>query len=233
MLTNAETYSGATTVNQGVLDLSGNGTLLPVATATPALTVSPGATLLLDNSGTNNVNRLVDASATTLTGGNLVFLGAAGAASSENLGNLNISSAASIGGNSVISTTAGAGGTAQLLFASLTRNTGSDVIFQTVNPLLAPFATLTPTQAFTQTLTAASVSPNVDSIAFTTALTAAQISGNVGTTGIVLERHDARLDHRQRFQFQLRHRHDDRAVQRRRPGRGGLCRLRSGGQHEQ
>src|SRR5262249_22210749 len=62
VLSTAETYSGATTVNQGTLVLAGNGTAVPSA----SFTVTPGTTLLVDNTsattGTavNNFNRIGD-----------------------------------------------------------------------------------------------------------------------------------------------------------------------------
>jgi autotransporter-associated beta strand protein len=111
VLTNANTYTGATTVNQGTLALAGNGTAL----GSSGFTVNAGAPLLLDNtSGTtgtavNNLNRLGDAATLTLNGGNFVYQGANGAASSETIGNLPVGA-----GQATIKTTAGTSGSVNL-----------------------------------------------------------------------------------------------------------------------
>ena len=70
-LTAANTYSGATTIHQGTLTLSGaNGSALNTA-----FTVAAGGVLALDNTSTNNTNRLSDTAALTLAGGELAFQG--------------------------------------------------------------------------------------------------------------------------------------------------------------
>lgn len=90
-LTNANTYSGATTVGFGTLLLSGNGSAL-----NSAVTVSNSGTLALDNSETINANRLSDSAAFTMQGGALQFTGHSTTAVEENLGALNFSGAAGI-----------------------------------------------------------------------------------------------------------------------------------------
>src|SRR5581483_8752113 len=108
------------TVNHGTLTLSSGGLLA----ATGAVTVNPGATLTLDDTGTNPVNRINTAAALTLAGGTFNFLGAAGAASAQTLGALTVNP-----GAGTVQTTAGSGGSVALTFAGLTRNAGGLVTF--------------------------------------------------------------------------------------------------------
>ncbi len=135
VLNTAETYAGGAAgtlfVNQGTLSLSGSGTVLNGAAFAGAITVNPGATLLLDNTTTNNVNRLSDTATVgiTLNGGTFLYKGTntAGALSAETLGNLTIGA-----GNSIINTVAGAGAGAavNVAFGTYTRNAGGLVTFQ-------------------------------------------------------------------------------------------------------
>ena len=90
--------------------------------------VNPGATFILDNTGTNNLNRLNDAATLTLSGGTFNYLGATGAASTETIGGLTVNP-----GNSTIQTTAGTGGSTILTFASLTRAAGGMLTFAAGN----------------------------------------------------------------------------------------------------
>ncbi len=114
-------YTGTTTVNQGTLTVSGAGVLL----ATTAITVNPGATFTLDNTGTNVFNRINSVSTVTLAGGTLNYLGAANTASTQSFGTLTFSA-----GNSTVQTTAGTGGSVAVTFASLTRSAGGVLNFQ-------------------------------------------------------------------------------------------------------
>lgn len=78
------TYSGTTTINTdgGVIRLSGNGTLENNQT----VTIGIGGTLALDNTGTNNPDRLHDLAAVNINGGVLSFTGRTGSASGERFG---------------------------------------------------------------------------------------------------------------------------------------------------
>ena len=97
---------------RAVSDLPLNGrNVWNLATTTPgvaALTVNTGATLTLDNTGTNNVNRLNDAAGIALNGGTLNYLGNASANSTQTLGNFTLGA-----GNSTINAIAGTGFTDQ------------------------------------------------------------------------------------------------------------------------
>ena len=122
-LTAANTYSGATTVNQGTLTLSGaNGSALNTA-----FTVAAGGVLTLDNTSTNNTNRLSDTAALTLAGGELAFQGSNTAATTaaETVGALTLPSAAS-----TVTAMAGTGGATTLTFASVSRTAGATVLFR-------------------------------------------------------------------------------------------------------
>ncbi|NHQ61257.1 filamentous hemagglutinin N-terminal domain-containing protein, partial [Chlorobium sp. BLA1] len=92
-LTGANTYTGATTINEGGITLSGGGTV-----AGTAFTVNTGGRLTLDNAATNNTNRISDTLALTLNGGEFVFNGTNVAATnaSESTGALTLASGASI-----------------------------------------------------------------------------------------------------------------------------------------
>ena len=54
VFTSSDTRTSSLTINQGTLDLSGNGSEV----ASSGITVNPGATLTLDNTITNNANRI-------------------------------------------------------------------------------------------------------------------------------------------------------------------------------
>ena len=69
-LTGANTYSGVTTVSQGILSLSGSaGTL----SSTSSIVLASGTGLMLDNSAAENANRLPDAAAVSLSGATLTL----------------------------------------------------------------------------------------------------------------------------------------------------------------
>ncbi len=95
-------------------------TVTPGASGLPAVAVNQGGTLTLDNTGTNNTDRIANSAPITLSGGTLNFLGNATAASTETVGALTLGA-----GTSTVNTTPGTGQTAALTFASLTRAVGS------------------------------------------------------------------------------------------------------------
>ena len=120
-LTRANTYTGATSVSGGTLTLSGTGT----ATGS-AFTVNAGATLMLDNSGTNNNNRL--ANTLTMHGGEFVVTGNALVNTTEVLGQLNLASS-----YSTITVSPNAARNTRVTFASLARAQGATALFRGTN----------------------------------------------------------------------------------------------------
>lgn len=83
VFTGVNTYSGATILNNGgTLVLSGAGSLLN----SNAITIGTSSTLKLDNTGTNNTNRLNDLVNVTNNGGKWHFVGNALANSREDIG---------------------------------------------------------------------------------------------------------------------------------------------------
>ncbi len=110
--TAAHTFSGALAVTGGTLTLAGaTGT----AASATSVNLGTGGTLLLDNSVTENVNRLASGVAITLNGGTLSFISDA-TGSSENFGSLVPASGAS----TVTMTHNGTAGTASIIqFSSL------------------------------------------------------------------------------------------------------------------
>ena len=121
MFTGNNTYAGTTTVSAGELLLGQTGTL-----ATSGITLSTGGTLTLDNTVTNNNNRLPDVAPITLAGGTLNYL-ANSAGSTEAIGVVTVAS-----GSSIIQSTT-AGGTALLTSADLVRNPNATVSFVGIN----------------------------------------------------------------------------------------------------
>ncbi len=120
-LTNANTYSGGTKINNGTLILTGsNG----AAASSAGFTLYYATTLQLDNSAANNGNRLGDSAALGLAGGTLAFQGNTSAASSETTGTLTLNS-----GVSTINVASGAGQAATLTLAGLVRQSGATVNF--------------------------------------------------------------------------------------------------------
>ncbi|MFA4916765.1 MAG: autotransporter-associated beta strand repeat-containing protein, partial [Syntrophales bacterium] len=124
-ITSACTYTGATTINAGTLTLKDSGSILN----TTGITINYGGTLTLDNSATNNTNRLPDALAVTMYGGNFNFIGSPSTDASETAGALTLGSASINAANSV-TITPGAGGSTTMTFASLVRNAGNTVLFR-------------------------------------------------------------------------------------------------------
>ncbi len=99
-LSNADTYSGSTTIGIGVgssltgsglttLTLSGSGSILN----TSALTINGGASLTLDNTTANSANRLADNLGITSNGGTITLLGN-NSVTTETVGTLTIGSGA-------------------------------------------------------------------------------------------------------------------------------------------
>lgn len=86
-LTAVNTFSGTMTVNSdgGTLTLSGNGSLLNAN----AININQNGVLRLDNSGTNNSNRVNDVIAIGVNGGEIVLVGNATAAVTETTGPIN------------------------------------------------------------------------------------------------------------------------------------------------
>ncbi|WP_038159950.1 autotransporter-associated beta strand repeat-containing protein [Verrucomicrobium sp. BvORR106] len=122
-LTGASTYSGATTVRAGVLELAGSGSL----GSTGQIVITTGGTLRLTNSAaSNSSNRINDGAAVSLTGARLEFTHDGGAASySETAGDLVLESGAS----TVATSRAADGQSSMLRFASLSRNNSATVDF--------------------------------------------------------------------------------------------------------
>ncbi|WP_396274880.1 beta strand repeat-containing protein, partial [Hyphomonas sp.] len=133
-LTSANTYTGATTIRGGTLQLRDAGALAP-ASGTPSVNVLFGQ-LNMDSSGLTNynaTNRVADALPIALQGGTLTLTGAPGLLSTESVGAVTLTGGAASGGFSTIAATPGTLGTATLTLASLTRQTGTSVNFTGTN----------------------------------------------------------------------------------------------------
>lgn len=121
-LTAANTYTGGTSVKEGILSLSGvNGSIKG------DVTVAAGATLLLNNSAAaNNANRLDNLARVTLGGAIVNFSHSGGSASyAESIGELALAK----GGNVITTSQAASGQTSALTFASLSRAAGATLNF--------------------------------------------------------------------------------------------------------
>jgi fibronectin-binding autotransporter adhesin len=117
-LTNANTYSGGTTITESVVNLTGGGSL-----ATPAITLNNDGTLTLTNSAAaNSTTRLGAVTAINLNSGIVNFSHGADAANySQSAGALTLGSLPGV----VTSSQAAAGQTSNLQFASLSPRTGT------------------------------------------------------------------------------------------------------------
>lgn len=120
-------FTGATVVEQGVLQVGGgnsNGRL----SGTTAVTVRQGATLRLTNTNGGNVlaDRLTDSASITLAGGTFDFSNSAAAADyTETAGGVTLSAGAS----QITADQAATGRLSTLIFASVTRQAGGTVNF--------------------------------------------------------------------------------------------------------
>jgi fibronectin-binding autotransporter adhesin len=145
-LNNAGSYTGATTVSQGILNLTGTAGAL---SGTTGITALQGGTFRVSNTATDNLaNRVNNAATITLNNGTFNFAHTAGAANyAESVGALSLPHYQ----NTVSTSQAAAGQTSALTFASVSRaaNTGGvnfvgtglgtndqNRIFFTANPAL-------------------------------------------------------------------------------------------------
>jgi autotransporter-associated beta strand protein len=116
-------------VSNGTFELASTGSLDDLT----GTTVATGAKLVIDNSGTNDSDRIDDAALVTLAGGTISYIGNAASATTEVIGGLTLNSNT----NSIIESTAGAAGQ-QLTFAGdVTPNVGG---FVQLKPIDADFA---------------------------------------------------------------------------------------------
>src|SRR5262249_28831899 len=130
ILTGNNTYGGTTTINNFETVLRGGGQLASTTSITinPVAPVNtpPGATLPLDNSGTNNNNRINDAATLTMTSGTpgapsiFNYIGNA-AGSTETFAGTTLTA----GGYSIFRSTTTAGGAVSVTSSSLTRGAGA------------------------------------------------------------------------------------------------------------
>jgi hypothetical protein len=120
----ARTNVPTMTFNAAALTGGTISSLVTTTTGVTAQTVVAGGTLTLDNTGTNNPNRINDTAAIALAGGTLNFLGANNLASTETLGNLTI-----YAGQATINPIATGSGSTTLTFGTYTRNIGGTVNF--------------------------------------------------------------------------------------------------------
>jgi fibronectin-binding autotransporter adhesin len=128
-LTNANNYSGPTTIFAGTVALTGNGTA-----PNSAFTINGGSTLVLDNSSAVAANRISNSIAIALRGGEIQFSGNNSTPVEEVAGQLNI------GGASKITVTQPTAAATQMSFAGLQR--GGHAILHVVGPGVS-FAGLT------------------------------------------------------------------------------------------
>jgi filamentous hemagglutinin family protein len=122
VLQGINTNSSSVTVDGGTVTLNGaNGTM-----ASATFTVNQGGTLKLDNSTNNNTNRLSDANAFTLTGGEFIFKGNNVASNAtESAGTLTLPL-----GYSTVTVFSGSGGQSILTFNDISRTSGATVLFR-------------------------------------------------------------------------------------------------------
>jgi len=121
ILSAENSYSGATAVNEGTLEISAlNG----AAKSTSAITVASGATLQLRNAASaNNGDRLSNSATLTLNGGTLAFAHDADISTSysETVGTVNIASGASV----ITTEQAASGQSSTLTITSLSQSGGT------------------------------------------------------------------------------------------------------------
>lgn len=120
-ITGAASYGGTTTITGGTLAFAGAGTLA----STGNIVVTNGA-LTLDNSGTNNTNRIANTAPIALNDGRINFIGNGGANSTEALGTVTAAS----GANNIY-LQAQSGRQADLTIGNLVQNGSSTLTFST------------------------------------------------------------------------------------------------------
>ena len=117
LLTNAQTYTGTTTVRAGTFQLRDSGTL----SASAGTITLRDAALLLDNSYLSNVpNRINPATPININGGNIILTGAAGQVATQTLNTVTLS-----GGRNDFSSNAGGSGANELTVGNLIRTAGA------------------------------------------------------------------------------------------------------------
>lgn len=124
----ADSYSGAITLLNAntSLTLGGNGTL----TSATGLNLGGGTVFMLDNTGTNVVNRLAATLPVNSNGGTINLLGSSTAATADQIGALNLNT-----GLTNVNVTPGSGNTATLTVASLNRLAGAGVNFSSTGTI--------------------------------------------------------------------------------------------------
>ena len=137
---------GYTNINNGTLIMNGAATA-PLT----AFTINNGATLGIDNTALNVVNRLPahgpspTGAALTFGGGTLSYIGAPGTLSTDHMGPIQLNAGAA----TIQSTPGAGGGTVVLTSAGLTRKVGGTINFVGIGSPIAPVATgSTPTNQF-------------------------------------------------------------------------------------
>jgi filamentous hemagglutinin family protein len=157
ILQGTNTYSSATTINNGTLTLSGaNGSALN----SPSFTINSEATLTLDNSTANNPDRIANTSDITMNGGNFNFTGNDTVSASETVGALNIAA-----GSNYVNVLDDTGGFTIMRISSFSRIPGAMVLFRGTDLGNSPSA-------------------NVSTIMFTTAPVLTGGGGAAGTTTV-------------------------------------------------
>ncbi len=126
-MTAAGNYTGATNLFAGSIGLAGNGAI----TGTSSITSRDS--IVIDNTATNNTNRVNDAAALTLHGATIAFSGNASAASGEAFGATTFSR-----GTTTITVNLGAGQSATIALGAVRRNTGGAAFFRGASLGAAP-----------------------------------------------------------------------------------------------
>ena len=123
LLTNVQTYTGATTIRAGTLQLRDAAALSPTA----GLVSIRNGTLQLDNSYLGNVtNRVNPATPVEMFGGTVNLTGAAGQVSQQTFNQLTL-----LGGTNVFTSNAGGSGANELFIGNLVRAAGSGAFLTT------------------------------------------------------------------------------------------------------
>ncbi len=172
----ANTYTGTTTIGGGNLVLNGAGGAL---TATSGIVINQGGTLTLDNTGTNNTNRVNAAASVTFNGGTGVLLGNGSAPTVQAVGAITLNS----GQSTITVNTSGPG--AGFNPASLSRNPGATVNY-TGNAVLPSTATSLLPFATANGSNFAVIDPVTGPAAFTAYTTSLPSGGGTGTENVKL-----------------------------------------------